>query len=81
MYILSPVETWRTTWAHTICSQGLDGFLFEGFVRNEVVEVIRREIRHRPPIGQLRLGASRAKARSVIMSPSGFVDLWVHTQK
>ncbi len=44
--ILGPVEAWGTARADTIGTECLDGFLFEDFGGEEVVEVVRGEVRY-----------------------------------
>ena len=58
MYILGAIETWGRTGPHTVCSEDLNGLLFESLIRDQVVEVVRREVRHRAAIRKLRLRPS-----------------------
>ena len=46
MYILSAVEAWWTTGSNAVGAQGLNSSFFELFVRDEVIVVVRGEVRH-----------------------------------
>jgi hypothetical protein len=59
VYILGAVEAGRTTGTNAVCAEGLDSLLLERFVRNEVVVVVRGEIRDGAAVGQLRFGPGR----------------------
>ena len=59
MHILCPVEAWWPTWPNTVCAEGLDGFLFQSLVGNEIVVVVRGQIGDSATIGKLGLGARR----------------------
>jgi hypothetical protein len=44
VHVLGAIESRRSTGADAICSEGLDGLLFERLVGDEVVEVVGREV-------------------------------------
>ena len=45
VYILSPVEVWRTAWPDTVCAESVDGRLLDLLVSAQVVVVVRCEVR------------------------------------
>ena len=65
MHVLGSVEAWGPAGAHAVGAEGLDGFLFEGFVGNEVVEVIGGEICDGAAVGELASGARWAADRTL----------------
>ena len=57
MHVLSAVEAGRTARTNAVGPQRLNGFFFEGFVADEVVEVVGREICDGAAVGELHFGA------------------------
>lgn len=61
MHILGSVESGRSTRTDSISSNGLNGFLLQSVIRNEVVEVIRRKVRNSSSVHELRFWAGRTR--------------------
>lgn len=70
VYILCAVEPGRTAGADAIGAEGLNGFLFESLVRDEVVEIERGEVRNGAAVGELRLGSCRPAPVSALQCAS-----------
>jgi hypothetical protein len=65
VHVLRAVEAGRAAGADAIGAQRLDGLLLERLVADEVVVVVRREVRDGAPVGELRLGACGSAPASV----------------
>lgn len=63
MHILGSVEAWGATGAYTVGAECLDGFLFEGFIGDEVVEIVGGEVCDSAAVGELASGACCAADR------------------
>jgi hypothetical protein len=70
VYILCAVESRRTAGADAVGAEGLNGFLFESLVRNEVVEIERGEVCDGAAVGELRLGSCRSAPVSALRRTS-----------
>jgi hypothetical protein len=55
--ILRAVELGGSARPDTVCAEGLDGFFFDLLVADEVVEVVGREIRDGPAVGEFYFGS------------------------
>jgi hypothetical protein len=57
VHILGAVEAGGTTGPDAVGAEGLDGFLLERVIGEEVVEVVGREVRYGAAVGELGFGA------------------------
>ena len=57
MDVLGPVEVGWATWTDAIVSQDLNSFFFDGFIRDEVVEVVGGEICDNATVGEFGFGS------------------------
>lgn len=70
VYILCAVKSGRTAGANAVGTEGLNGFLFESLIRDEIVEVERGEVRDGAAVGELRLGSCRSAPMSALQCAS-----------
>lgn len=66
MYVLGAVEIWGATWPDAVGAEDLDRLLFKGFVRDEVVEIVGREICYCTAVGEFRLGPRWSASMSIL---------------
>ena len=64
MNVLGTVETGRTARPDAIVSKSLNGLFLQGFVGDEVVEVVACEVRDGSSVGQFRLWPSLSEQMS-----------------
>lgn len=57
MHVLSAVETRRPAGAHAVRAEGLNSFLFESLIGDEIVEVIGGEVGDGAAVGELAFRA------------------------
>lgn len=60
MYVLSTIETRGPARAHTVRAEGLNGFLLESVIGDEIVEVVGGEVCDGAAVGELASRARRA---------------------
>jgi hypothetical protein len=58
VHVLGTVEVWRATSTHSIVAKNRDTPFLDQFVTDEVVVVVRREVRNSLAIDKLDTGAS-----------------------
>lgn len=58
MNVLGTVEAWRPAGTYAVRAEGLDGFLFQSLIGDEIVEVVGGKVCDGAAVGEL---ASRAR--------------------